>query len=94
MGFWGVCHCPWRLPSYPLVTGSHSYIPGENLCLQCFCGLFSAEEREIFGEEAKIDGFNYYFNPLPTWLCRTTDKTNFDLLSWVSALLPSVAQDQ
>lgn len=55
-------HCPQKFFSHPLVTCSHSYIPGENLCLQCFCGPFSAEEREIFGEEAEMDFFDYYFN--------------------------------
>lgn len=87
-------HCPQRLLSHPLVTCSHCYIPGENLCLQCFYGHFSADERETFGKETETDFFNYFFKLLLTWLCRTIDKRNFGLLSWVYAPLSSVAQDQ
>lgn len=38
--------------------------------------------------------FNCCFNLLLTCLCRTIDKPNFDLLPWVYAPLPSIAQDQ
>jgi len=54
-------HCPQRFHFHPLVTCSLSYIPGENLCLQCFCGPFSAEEKEIFGEGEEVDFLKLFF---------------------------------
>ena len=86
-------HCPQRFPSYPLVVPT-PVSQGKIFACNVSVALFQLRKGKFLVKRQKRIFLNYYFNLLLTWLCRTIDKPNFDLLSWVYAPLPSIAQDQ